>query len=81
MNQHAPIYDGEWSEGKRHGDGIAYYKSGCYEGQWQDNRRNGVGTMTFNDGSYYIGEWNNDLFHGIGAHYGLDIPFKLLFQL
>lgn len=69
--QHAPIYDGEWYDGKRSGEGVAYYENGFYEGQWKNNCRDGLGIMTFNDGSYYIGEWQRNIYHGIGAQYGI----------
>lgn len=45
------VYDGDWREDRKEGNGIGVvkvgrmvYKNGdCYEGQWSDDMRNGKG--------------------------------------
>jgi hypothetical protein len=63
-------YEGEWKDGKRHGQGTLYYKSGSrYEGEWKDGKRHGQGTFFWNDGDRYEGEWKDDWKHGKGTMY------------
>jgi hypothetical protein len=61
-------YEGEFYEGKRHGNGKLFLENGdIYEGQFQNGKRNGQGKcINALDGTTYIGEWFNDLMHGQG---------------
>jgi hypothetical protein len=38
------VYDGNWTFGKRNGDGKMQSESGLYEGQWVNDFRHGYGT-------------------------------------
>ena len=64
------MYDGDWENDKRHGNGKFTYESAIYEGQWVENKREGQGKMTYTkgeeQGSFYEGEWKNDKWHGKG---------------
>ena len=41
---------------------------GKYEGEYnKDGKRHGKGKITFRNGTYYEGEWKNDLSHGQGT--------------
>lgn len=46
------IYEGEVSEGKRHGQGTMSFTDApmMYVGQWTDGKRHGEGTLYFNQG-------------------------------
>ena len=60
------VFNGEWSQGNRHGKGIMHYRNGdVYEGEWQDDKRHGYGTLKIGnkydscskDTKTYEGEW------------------------
>jgi len=62
-------YVGEWSDGKRSGEGINTLPNGeKYVGEWSDGERSGHGTNTFFNGEKYVGEWKNDKRSGHGTH-------------
>ena len=47
---------GEFENGKPHGNGTTYFKSGAvYVGEWKDGKMHGQGTKYYNDG-WYVGE-------------------------
>ena len=48
---------------------IKKYENGNYEGEIKNNKKEGYGKYTTNDGTYYIGQFSNDLRHGKGADY------------
>ena len=61
-------YEGEFREGKRHGQGVMEWRDGTrYEGEWSEGRRHGQGVYTFPDGKRYEGEWRDSERHGLGA--------------
>ncbi len=61
------IYEGEWKDNKRNGQGIATFTNGDkYVGEWKDNKRNGQGIATFANGNIYEGEFKNGEYHGQG---------------
>lgn len=70
------FYDGELKDGKRNGIGIYSCDNGdIFTGEWEDGERI-RGTETFwcretegLSGEYYIGDYENDLFHGKGTFY------------
>lgn len=42
-----------------------------FHGDWDSGRRSGVGRVTYTDGSFYAGGWEDDVPHGKGeAGYG-----------
>jgi hypothetical protein len=54
-------YDGEWLEGRRHGEGVFYYADGSrYRGSWEADRKSGRGVYTYADGRVYEGEFADD---------------------
>lgn len=54
-------YVGNWSAGKRNGQGEFYYANGSkYKGDWVDDLKEGQGTMIFEDGSTYTGLFEKD---------------------
>jgi len=52
------VYNGEWEDGKRHGQGIYRYINGdYYDGEWKDGRKHGKGFYLFaNQGIMYDGK-------------------------
>ena len=55
------IYEGEWKDGERHGQGTYDDNAGnIYIGEWKYNQRSGEGIQIFSDGSKYEGQWKND---------------------
>ena len=51
-------YEGEWKDGKPHGQGKEIFSHGQkYVGKWKDGMKNGQGTLTFTDGEKFDGEW------------------------
>ena len=47
-------YEGDFFDGKRHGHGEEWYRSGAhYHGHFLYNLKHGTGKLTFKDNSYY----------------------------
>ena len=62
MTQKRESYEGEWKDGKRHGNGIYTYLDGSYyEGEWVDDKMHGKGE--YND-------FMNDRYRKWGHYYG-----------
>jgi hypothetical protein len=70
------VYEGEWFDGKKNGQGISYYlllgelfKS--YEGTWKEDKKEGFGISYyyFPNTKEYEGNWKNDNKHGYGIFY------------
>ncbi|CAD7946763.1 unnamed protein product [Amoebophrya sp. A120] len=63
-------YEGEWSDGSRHGYGVYRDTDGStYNGQWKNHKRHGRGTLTLASGRVeYDGSWQNNKPHGQGVH-------------
>jgi hypothetical protein len=54
------VYDGEWQNGKRQGQGVQCLADGSiYDGEWHDSTRHGIGVLTNVDGSRFSGKWSN----------------------
>ena len=51
--------------------GIEYYSNGniMFEGYFINGKFEGNGKYIFKDGSYYIGQWKNNLRNGKGIYY------------
>lgn len=48
----AQVYDGEWRQGRRHGQGsMQYDPCNHYSGEWRSGKKDGLGTMTYPDGA------------------------------
>lgn len=52
------VYNGEWEENKRHGQGVYTYKNGdFYDGSWKEGHKHGKGRYIFaNKGIMYDGK-------------------------
>ncbi len=63
------VYDGEWENGSMNGMGVQFNIRGKwrYEGQHKDDKRHGSGIYHFEDGTFYIGGFENGDFHGFGS--------------
>jgi len=74
------IYEGDWKNGKKHGDGLLiridykdeeYYR---YDGEWKNGKKHGEGALKDDNPRMnpvmelveYKGEWRNDQPHGYG---------------
>ena len=54
------MYEGEFKDGKKHGQGTYTISSGGkYIGEWKDGMRSAQGTQTYPDGGKYEGSWKN----------------------
>lgn len=63
------IYNGEWKNNMRHGQGIWTRPDGTrYAGEWQNDKPGGMGTLVKPDGSIYTGEWQSGRRHGQGIY-------------
>ncbi len=69
-------YVGTFTDGMRNGVGVYYYSDGgeskgWYCGEWVDGERTGAGTIElFNNLTYFIGNYEDNYFSGIGSkHY------------
>ena len=59
------LYQGEWMNGVRDGQGKQEWLDGSrYEGEWRDGKANGHGKLYHADGDIYEGEWVNDKANG-----------------
>ena len=66
---HGHTYEGEWKDGKRHGQGKFTYASGdTYEGEWKDGKSHGQGKLTYPGGNTYEGEFKDGKYHGQGKY-------------
>lgn len=50
------------------------YENGMYEGFFKNGKKQGMGNYQWNDGSIYIGHWNNDTMDGYGFYSAKDNP-------
>ena len=56
-------YEGEFKDGKKHGQGTYKYKDGMiYVGEWKKGKKHGQGTLTYADGRIENGTFENDIF-------------------
>ena len=63
------VYEGEWKDGKSHGQGKCTYPDGAaYEGDWKDDKKHGQGKLTYPDGAAYEGDWKDGKKHGQGKY-------------
>ena len=64
------MYEGEWKENMREGDGIYHFKNGrIYKGQFKNNNIDGYGEFTWPEGKKYYGFYKNDKKDGFGIYY------------
>ena len=62
-------YEGEWSQGKKHGHGImTYYNRDVYDGDWANDMKHGHGRYTWYNGGSYDGDYENGKRNGMGTY-------------
>ena len=61
------VYDGEWRDGKRHGQGEYEDDHSFYDGEWKDDKQHGKGTYEQKDGVTYVGDFVNNRLEGKGT--------------
>jgi len=67
------FYDGEFSNGVKHGQGEQIFKDGSkYVGRFENDKKNGKGTFFWPDGSYWKGNFKNGLLDGRGFYYSIE---------
>ena len=60
-------YNGEWRDGKPHGQGTYTHASGAiYKGEWKWDQPHGIGSYTYSNGNQYFGEFREGSRHGYG---------------
>lgn len=64
-------YEGDFLDGKRHGNGVQTWTSGLhqgetYVGEWKNDERDGYGIHEWPDGRKYTGEWKMNRQNGKG---------------
>ena len=61
-------YKGEFSEGRKNGNGVIKYKNQTrYEGTFKNDRHDGYGKLIQLDGEIFEGEWKNGKINGNGV--------------
>ncbi len=67
------IYEGNFKDGKKDGDGTMKYANGdFYSGKWQNDKKHGIGKFIWKNGNSHDGEWKDDKLHGQGTYYFSD---------
>ena len=62
------FYEGEWSNGLKHGLGTETTSNNeIYEGEFKNDLRHGTGKCTYFNGDIYEGGWRKGLKHGKGV--------------
>jgi len=55
-------YEGDWEDGKRHGEGVLLYPNGnIYEGTWDSDVKEGKGKFIHASGLVQDGFWVDDI--------------------
>lgn len=54
------LYTGAWKAGCMHGFGCEVSEEGTYVGEYISDKRHGKGLFLYKDGSYYVGQWDDD---------------------
>lgn len=63
------IYEGEWLNGQRNGDGIQFWPCGTrYDGKWCNDKAHGDGIIEHANGEIYKGQWKYDKASGHGEY-------------
>ena len=62
------VYEGDFLEGKFHGQGTYTFANGdYYTGAWENSKRNGYGIYQWTDGTRYEGQFLDGKRHGQGT--------------
>lgn len=65
-------YDGDWANGRLHGQGKLQLPGAVYEGEFRNGEIVGSGMKRWNDGSQYTGEFLDGEMHGQGLYLRAD---------
>lgn len=60
------VYEGEWLDDKRQGEGVYTSMQGTYNGYWEDDKPSARGEYKWINGDSYLGDWCKGKMHGIG---------------
>lgn len=63
------VYQGNFSNGVRSGNGKLEAQNYSYEGNWRNDKFNGQGTYSWAAGGRYVGQFEDDFFQGQGTFY------------
>lgn len=60
-------YEGQFRDGKPHGQGKLYFPDGrLYKGEWENGYKEGQGVLTYANGDKYTGDFSDNKYHGRG---------------
>lgn len=63
------VYEGQWKNGNRHGQGKQFWPDGSiYEGYWKNDMRDRKGRYFADNGDVYEGKWRNGDYQGYGVY-------------
>ena len=75
------IYEGEYRNGLRNGEGKYYYDKGLkYEGQFVNGLREGHGVFYWEDGTRWEGPFKNNEMEGEGKYYDKEECFPIIYK-
>ena len=75
------IFEGEYKNGLRNGEGTYYYSGGLkYEGQFVNGLREGNGTFYWEDGTRWEGPFKNNEIDGEGTFYDKEESFPVAYK-
>ena len=75
------IYEGEYKNGIRNGEGIYYYARGLrYEGQFINGLREGNGVFYWEDGTRWEGPFKNNEMNGEGTFYDKEDSYPVVYN-
>ena len=67
------LYEGEWQQGKKHGQGRQCYATGdAYLGAYEQNKKHGFGLYRYADGDCHEGTYREGRKHGAGLYWYSD---------
>ena len=75
-------YKGMFKNGNMEGYGENKYIDGSmFNGKYLNGMKNGEGTYIWNDGKKFVGQWVNNVLHGVGYFYNRNEKFEVVFKL
>ena len=75
------IYEGEYKNGIRNGEGIYYYNNGLkYEGEFVNGLREGNGVFYWEDGTRWEGPFKNNEMNGKGFFYDKEESYPVAYK-
>ena len=75
------IYEGEYKNGLRNGEGTYYYAQGLrYEGDFVNGLREGNGVFYWEDGTRWEGPFKNNEMNGEGKFYDKEESYPCIYK-